>query len=181
MANYTKIKNFDIANGQGLRVSIFFSGCELKCKGCFNHELWDFNHGKLFTKEIYENEIKPIVNEHIRGISVLGGEPLHPRNIESVAHLITWFKSDFPNKDIWVWSGFIWKTLMEQINHEWTDKTNRDYSYWLEIVLDHIDVLIDGEFIEEQRDLTLKWRGSSNQCVIDVQKSLKENNVVLYE
>lgn len=170
MSNYSKIKTFDIANGKGIRTSIFFSGCEHYCKNCFNSELWDFNVGQSFTKEVYESKIKPTMNEHITGISILGGEPLHPNNITATFNLVKWFKEDFPKKTIWLWSGYTWEEL--------TSKSNSNYKINIGI-LNNIDVLVDGKYVDELRDISLKWCGSSNQRVINIQDSLKENKIVL--
>lgn len=171
MSNYSKIKTFDIANGEGIRTSIFFSGCEHYCKNCFNSELWDFNVGQSFTKEVYESKIKPTMNEHITGISILGGEPLHPNNITATFNLVKWFKEDFPKKTIWLWSGYTWEEL--------TSKSNSNYKINIGI-LNNIDVLVDGKYVDELRDISLKWCGSTNQRVINIQESLKENKIVLY-
>lgn len=176
MSNIAKIKKYDIANGKGIRTSIFFSGCTHACKGCFNDELWDFNVGESFTLEFYKTKIKPTINEHITGISLLGGEPLHPNNISATADLILLFKSDFQNKDIWLWTGFTWEELMSLINGN-----DKEYAQKLNAILCNINVLIDGKFIEEQKDITLRWRGSSNQRVIDVQETIKRRKVILYE
>lgn len=173
MSNYAKIKTYDIANGKGIRTSIFFSGCTHYCKGCFNQELWDFNIGKPFTREVYKNEIKPTINEHIAGLSILGGEPLNPNNIMSLSDLIMWFKEDFPNKNIWLWTGYTWEELMDRC-----DSSKEEDLNW---ILFEINVLVDGKFIEEEKDLTLRWCGSRNQRVIDVQKTLEEGKVILYE
>lgn len=172
MSNYSKIKTFDIANGSGIRTSIFFSGCEHHCKNCFNSELWDFNIGKSFTKEVYESKIRPTINKHIAGISILGGEPMHPNNLIATDHLIKWFKEDFPDKTIWLWSGY---TINELLN-----KSNPNYEMNFDIIK-YIDVLVDGRYVDELRDLTLKWRGSSNQRVINVKASFEQNKVVLWE
>ena len=171
MSNYSKIKTFDIANGEGIRTSIFFIGCEHYCKNCFNSELWDFNVGQSFTKEVYESKIKPTMNEHITGISILGGEPLHHNNITATFNLVKWFKEDFPKKTIWLWSGYTWEEL--------TSKSNSNYKINIGI-LNNIDVLVDGKYVDELRDISLKWCGSSNQRVINIQESLKENKIVLY-
>lgn len=171
MPNYSKIKTFDIANGKGIRTSIFFSGCEHYCENCFNSELWDFNVGQSFTKEVYESKIKPTMNEHITGISILGGEPLHPNNITATFNLVKWFKEDFPEKTIWLWSGYTWEEL--------TSKSNSNYKINIGI-LNNIDVLVDGKYVDELRDISLKWCGSTNQRVINIQESLKENKIVLY-
>lgn len=176
MSNISKIKTFDIANGKGIRTSIFFSGCDFYCKGCFNSELWDFNMGEPFTKEIYETKIKPTITEHIAGISILGGEPLHPKNIYDVIWLIMQFKLDFPNKNIWLWTGFKWENLVNIAFLENDEHQQNALTY----ILSFIDVLVDGQFIEEQKDLTLPWCGSKNQRVIDVQETLKNNTITLY-
>lgn len=175
MSNYVKIKNFSIENGEGIRTSIFFSGCEFACRGCFNKDIQDFNVGKPFTKEVYENEIKPTINKHIAGISVLGGEPLHPKNLSATFNLLRWFKRDFPNKTIWVWSGY---TLEELLSDEYMIKTPS--FNMIELILENIDILVDGRFVEREKDLTLRFRGSKSQRVIDVQQSLKKGEVVLY-
>lgn len=173
MANVIKIKKFSIENGTGIRTSIFFSGCEFACPGCFNSDIWDFNKGKPFTRELYETEIKPTINEHIAGLSILGGEALHPKNIEAVSDLIDWFRQDFPEKNIWIWSGYTWDELMERCK-----KSDEDDLCW---ILCNIDVLVDGRFIESQKDLSLKFRGSRNQRIIDVPKTLEEGSVVLFD
>lgn len=175
MSNYVKIKNFSIENGEGIRTSIFFSGCEFACRGCFNKDIQDFNVGKPFTKEVYENEIKPTINEHIAGISVLGGEPLHPKNLSATFNLLRWFKRDFPNKTIWVWSGY---TLEELLSDEYMIKTPS--FNMIELILENIDILVDGRFVAEEKDLTLKWRGSKNQRVISVKDTLERGEIVEY-
>lgn len=180
MSNYYKINQYDTANGEGLRVTIFFSGCTLQCKGCFNKELWNFNVGKVFSKEVYENEIKPKVNEHISGLSVLGGDPFNCRNVLALRALIKWFKKDFPNKNVWVWTGYTFEEIVSEDYDLKLPISTHIGAYIKKEVLPYIDVLIDGNFVEEQKDLTLKWRGSSNQRVIDVQKSLKQEKIVLY-
>lgn len=180
MANYLKIKPFSIENGEGIRTSIFFSGCDKHCKGCFNPETWDFNAGKEFTWGVYKDLIKPTINEHISGISILGGEPFHPKNIIGTSLLVSWFKQDFPNKTIWCWSGYRFEDIISTKMYIGKG-VNINAPFALNVILFGIDVLIDGEFIEEERDLTLKWRGSKNQRVIDVQQSLKQDKVILYD
>nr|DAZ21232.1 MAG TPA: 4Fe-4S single cluster domain protein [Caudoviricetes sp.] len=175
MSNYVKIKNFSIENGEGIRTSIFFSGCDFFCRGCFNKDIQDFNVGKPFTKEVYENEIKPTINKHIAGISVLGGEPLHPKNLSATFNLLRWFKRDFPNKTIWVWSGY---TLEELLSDEYMIKTPS--FNMIELILENIDILVDGRFVEKEKDLTLKWRGSKNQRVISVKDTLERGEIVEY-
>lgn len=172
MPNIAKIKNWDVANGIGIRTSIFFSGCEFGCPNCFNSDIWDFNKGKPFTRELYETEIKPTINEHIAGLSILGGEALHPKNLKAVRNLVDWFSQDFPDKSIWVWSGYSWTELMERCK-----KSEEDDLSW---ILCNIDVLVDGRFIESQKDLSLKFRGSRNQRIIDVSKTLEKGKIILY-
>lgn len=161
---YNKIRKMDISNGPGIRISIFMQGCTFNCKNCFNKETHDFNGGKEFTDETIDRVIELAKPDYIVGLSILGGEPLHPKNIEGTTKLAKKFKSVYPDKNIWVWSGFLFDKNI--INFE---------------ILNYIDVLVDGVYKDELHDFTLKYRGSSNQRVIDVKKSLKTNNVELIE
>ena len=160
---YNKIRKMDIADGEGIRVSIFFQGCDFHCKNCFNEETWDWDLGQEFTDEEIDKVIDLAKADHIAGLSILGGEPMHPNNIEGATKLAKRFKEVYPNKTIWAWSGFLFD---EYINKKEIAK--------------YLDVLVDGQFVDELRNPNLKWRGSSNQRVIDVQKSLKKGEVVLY-
>lgn len=181
MSNVIKIKKYDVANGEGIRISVFFSGCEFKCKGCFNSEAWDFNKGEEFTYELYKTKIKPIINKHIAGISILGGEPLHLKNIIATKNLVNWFKRDFPNKNVWLWTGYTYEDIIKKpYTENLVVEGNIFKAISLKDIVENVDVLVDGEYIEEQRDLTLKWRGSRNQRVIDMQESLKQNKIVKY-
>ena len=159
---YNKIRKMDISNGPGVRVSIFLQGCTFNCKGCFNPETHDFNGGKPFTDETVNRVLELCQNENIEGLSILGGEPMHPKNIEGTTKLAKAFKEKFPNKNLWAWSGFLF------------DRDLKDKE-----ILKYLDTLVDGQFVEELKNPKLKWRGSENQRVIDVQKSLKNNNIVL--
>lgn len=161
---YNKIRKMDIADGEGIRVSIFMQGCTFNCKNCFNPETHDFDGGKEFNEKTIERVLELSNNEMIEGLSILGGEPMHPRNIEGTTELAKKFKEKFPNKTVWAWTGFLF------------DKNLQDKE-----VVKYIDVLVDGQYKEELNNPKLKWRGSENQRVIDVQKSLKENKIVLYE
>lgn len=174
MSNYTKIKNFDIGNGRGVRLSVFFSGCDFHCHNCFNQDLWDFENGEQFTREIYDKKIKPNITKHIAGLSILGGEPMHPNNIEAVSDLVDWFIQDFPDKNIWIWSGYTWEELMKRCR----DINESNDLNW---IITNVDILVDGCFIEQEKDMTLKWRGSFNQRVINVKETLKQNKIVLLE
>lgn len=158
---YNKIRKMDISNGPGIRVSIFMQGCSFHCKDCFNSETWDFKAGKEFNDEVINKVLDLASLPHIVGLSILGGEPMHPNNREGTIKLAKAFKKRYPNKDIWVWSGYLFDEL----------KDIKGLSY--------IDTLVDGRFVLEKANPTLKFRGSSNQRVIDVKKSLKAGNVVL--
>ncbi len=161
---YNKIRKMDIANGPGVRVSIFMQGCEFHCKNCFNQETWGFDGGEEFTDETIEKVLNACDKEYVEGLSILGGEPMHPKNIEGTTKLAKAFKEKFPNKTLWVWSGFTFEKYLK-------DKP----------VLNYVDVLVDGQYVDELHNPTLKWKGSSNQRVIDVKKSLKKDKVVLFE
>ena len=160
---YNKIRKMDIADGEGIRVSVFFQGCAFHCKECFNPETWDFDGGEEFTDEEIDQIIELAKPNHIAGLSLLGGEPMHPKNIEGSTRLAKKFKETYPNKTIWAWTGFLFDEYLK-------DKE----------IVNYLDVVVDGQFKIEQRNLTLKWRGSENQRVIDVKKSLKKGEVVLY-
>lgn len=161
---YNKIRKMDISNGPGVRVSIFMQGCEFNCKNCFNKETHDFQGGKEFNEEIIERIINLCDRNYIAGLSILGGEPMHPNNIEGTTLLAKKFKEKFTDKTIWVWSGFLFDK----------DLKNKE-------ILNYIDVLVDGIYIDSLYDPTLKWKGSSNQRVIDVKKSKQKNEIILYE
>lgn len=168
--NYATIKPFDVANGPGVRVSLFVSGCTHHCKNCFNKEAWDFNYGQPFTKDVEDKIIADMKADYIKGFSLLGGEPFEPSNQKVLCDVLERIKREYPNKDVWCYSGYSYdKDLL----------TGRlcDYSI-TKRMLDCIDILVDGEFVEEKKDLTLRFKGSSNQRIIDVQKSLKENKIV---
>ena len=158
---YNKIRKMDISNGPGIRVSIFMQGCSFHCKDCFNSETWDFKAGKEFNDEVINKVLDLASLRHIVGLSILGGEPMHPNNREGTIKLAKAFKKRYPNKDIWVWSGYLFDELKDIEG------------------LSYIDTLVDGRFVLEQANPTLKFRGSSNQRVIDVKKSLEAGNAVL--
>ena len=160
---YNKIRKMDISNGPGVRVSIFMQGCTFNCKQCFNPETHDFEGGKEFNEETIDRVIELCSNENINGLSILGGEPLHPKNVEGTTKLVKAFKEKLPDKNVWIWSGFTF-------DGELKDKE----------VLKYTDVLIDGRYVDELSNPTLKWRGSENQRVIDVKNSLKNNEIVFY-
>lgn len=169
--NYADIKKYDIANGVGVRVSLFVSGCRHHCKGCFNSEAWDFSYGKPFTDETIEEIMSAVNKDYIRGLSLLGGEPLDPDNRSEVLRLLQVFRARFPEKTVWCYSGYFFDTeLLPQIDAG--DAT-------LLQLLDLVDVLVDGRFVEAQKDLDLRFRGSSNQRILDVPRSLQQRRPVL--
>ena len=160
---YSKIRKMDIADGPGVRVSIFLQGCDFHCKNCFNPETHDFNGGKELTDDIIDDVIKLCGNENVKGLSILGGEPMNPINEPATEILSKKFKEHYPDKDVWVWSGYNFENYLEK-----------------QPAMKYIDVIVDGQYVDELHNPTLKWRGSSNQRVIDVPKSLKSNKVVLF-
>ncbi len=161
---YNKIRKMDISDGKGVRVSIFMQGCTFNCKNCFNPETHDFNGGEEFTEDTIDRVLELCQNENIEGLSILGGEPMHPNNIEGTTKLAKAFKEKFPNKNLWIWTGFLF------------DRDLKDKD-----VMNYVDVLIDGQYVDELHNPKLQWKGSSNQRVIDVQKSLKEDKISIIE
>ena len=161
---YNVIRKMDISNGPGVRVSVFMQGCAFHCKNCFNPETWDFNGGKEFSQNTIDEILNLCDKKQVKGLSILGGEPMHPNNIEATTKLAKAFKERFPEKNIWAWSGF-------KFDEDLKDKE----------VMKYIDVLVDGRYVDELHNPTLKWKGSSNQRVINVQESLKAHKVIPYE
>lgn len=171
--NYAAIKNCDIANGPGVRVSLFVSGCSHKCKGCFNEVAWDFDYGEPFTQETIDHILDMLKPDHVRGLTVLGGEPFEPQNQEPVLALLRQIKARYPEKSIWAFSGYLFdKDILSGRLGPW--EITREY-------LNYLDVLVDGPFVLEKKDLTLRFRGSSNQRIIDVPASLAKGDVVLWQ
>ena len=204
---YASIRSLDISNGEGVGVSLFVQGCDRHCFNCFNSETWDFNGGKEWTEETKNKFMELIDRPYIRRISILGGEPLAEQNLDGVLSLIKEIREkypisqnpnsenigksrvledenskeiriSFPEKTIWLYTGYKFEDLINGIHYpldsEWEDKVLR------QSIVKLCDVLVDGEYIDEQRDITLKWRGSSNQRVIDAKQSLAQNKIVLY-
>ena len=171
--HYAVIKKFDIANGEGVRVSLFVSGCSHRCPGCFNDVAWPFEYGQEFTKEVEDEIIEACNNSYIKGLSLLGGEPFEKVNQIGLISLIRRFKKEFPNKDIWCYSGYLFDA-------EILDETSKIHTEVTRELISYIDVLVDGKFVLAQKDISLKFKGSSNQRIIDVQESLKQNKVVLH-
>lgn len=162
--NYGKINKHDIANGEGVRVSLFVSGCPHHCKGCFNPETWDYNYGSEFTIDTYDEIINALIPDHIAGLTILGGEPLAEKNIELVTDICYYVKYIYRgDKSIWLYTGYDWEII-------------KNYK-----IMEYIDVLVDGRFIERFKDISLKFRGSANQRIIDVPASLSSGSMVLKE
>ena len=171
--NYAAIKNCDIANGPGVRVSLFVSGCTHHCKGCFNEIAWDFNYGSPFTEQTIRDILLMLAPPHIKGLSLLGGEPFEAQNQPAVLDLVRRVKEKYPNKTIWAYSGYLFERdiLTGKLG---AMKVTRE-------LLEYIDVLVDGPFEMDKKDLSLRFRGSSNQRIIDVPASLKSGRIVLWE
>ena len=170
--NYAAIKKNDIANGPGVRVSLFVSGCRHHCQGCFNREAWDFSYGQLFTQGTIEELLSALAPSYVAGLSLLGGEPLEPENQAPLLSLARQFKARFPEKTLWCYTGFSFEADLLSLSV--------GDSEILRELLSYMDVLVDGTFQEAKKDNTLRWKGSSNQQVIDVQKTLKTGEVVLH-
>ena len=158
---YNLIRKMDISDGPGVRVSVFMQGCQFHCKNCFNSETWDFNSGNEFNDETISKILELCKKEYINGLSILGGEPMNPVNVEGTTKLAKKFKETFPKKDLWMWSGYKYEDLKDKE------------------VFNYVDVLVDGQYVDELHDPTLKWKGSSNQRVIDIKKSKQSEQVVL--
>lgn len=183
--NCASIKKMDIANGPGIRVSLFISGCNFHCKGCFNSEAWDFNYGEEFTMLTFKDILNKVDSDRIAGLSLLGGDPLWQSIPDLITLKVLCERVKAKGKTVWIWSGFTWEEVMnKQIalpkNISIKDKEMIEWKYRQELIK-QCDVWVDGLFIEEQRDLSLQWRGSANQRIIDIKKSLEANEVVLYE
>ena len=168
--NYATIKNCDIANGPGVRVSLFVSGCTHRCPGCFNEVAWDFDYGQPFTEETIETIVNLLRPAHIRGLTLLGGEPFEPRNQNAVVQLLRRVKAELPEKSVWAFSGY----LFDRDICSGRLGDTREY-------LSYLDVLVDGPFIEAKKNLSLRFRGSENQRLIDVKASLASGEIVLWE
>lgn len=164
--NYAKIRKFDVSNGPGVRTTLFVSGCTNNCEGCFNKELQDFNYGEKWTKDIEDDFIKQVMNPNIVGVNILGGEPMDQIIDKDLSNLLKRIKLE-TNKSIWLWSGYLYENILSS-----NDRND---------ILKYVDVLIDGRFELNKRNISLKYRGSSNQRVIDVVKSKEANRIIEIE
>ena len=171
--HYGEIKNCDIANGIGVRVTLFVSGCTNRCKGCFQPETWDFSYGKPYTKETEDSLIELLRPSYITGLTLLGGEPFEPSNQRELVKLLRRVKSELPSKNVWAFTGFTLESLLEREPHPRCEVTDE--------MLSMIDVLVDGKFEEDKKDISLRFRGSSNQRIIDMNATLKSSGIVLWD
>lgn len=181
---YAQIRSMDISNGEGVGVSLFVQGCPFHCKNCFNSETWDFNGGKEWTEETKNKFMELIDKPYIKRVSFLGGECLAEQNLDEVLKLVKQIRISFPKKTIWLYTGFEWNLLMAKICQ--STFPDKDFERIIEIhkkrqeIISLCNIVVDGEYIDEQKDLALKWRGSKNQRVIDVKQSIAQNKMVLY-
>ena len=173
--NYAAIKKNDIANGEGIRTSLFVSGCRNRCKNCFQPETWAFDYGEPFTEAVAEEIFKTLDNPVVRGLTILGGEPMEPENQTSLLPFLKEFKRRFPDKTVWLYTGNLYEELTGQ---------KGEHPKCLDItgeLLSLVDILVDGRFIEEQKRLGLRFRGSANQRIIDIKKTLEKGEIVLWD
>ena len=171
--NYAEIKKCDIANGPGVRVSLFVSGCTHRCKGCFNEVAWDFHYGKPFTQETIDRILEMLAPDYVNGLTLLGGEPFEPENQPAILELLRQLKQKYPEKSVWAFSGCLFdKDILSGRLGPW--EITKEY-------ISYLDVLVDGPFVLEKKDLRLRFRGSSNQRIIDVPASVQKGEIVLWE
>ena len=171
--NYCNIKYNDIADGEGVRTTLFVSGCTNRCKGCFQPETWDFNYGEPFTKEVEDKILDSLSPYYIDGLTLLGGEPFEPSNQVALLPFVRRVKERYPEKNIWAFTGFVYEQDLVP--------EGRKHTHCTDELLSLIDILVDGPYLEEKRSLMLQFRGSENQRVIDMQKTLQQGGVVLWE
>ena len=171
--NYAAIKRRDIADGPGVRVSLFVSGCTHRCKGCFNEEAQDFAYGEPFTPEVEEALLEDLAPYYVDGLTLLGGEPFEPANQRALLPFVRRFKARFPGKDVWAYTGYVYETELLQPSRARCEATDE--------LLSLVDVLVDGEFVEEQKDITLLFRGSANQRLIDLNATRQRGETVLWQ
>ncbi len=170
---YSEIKQYDIADGPGVRTALFVSGCTHHCKGCFNEMTWDFQYGREFTEETVESILKMLEPSYIAGLTLLGGEPLEYGNQQGLLPLLRRVKAEYPKKTVWCYTGYLYdKDILEKFVKKWAETQE---------ILSYLDVIVDGEFIEAQKDISLRFRGSANQRIIDVKKSMQTGSIVLWE
>lgn len=183
--NYAQIRSMDISNGEGIGVSLFVQGCDFHCKNCFNSETWEFSKGQEWNDKTKNQFLKLIETPFIQRVSILGGEPLHPKNVQNVLKIVDEIRVSYPTKNIWLYTGYTWEEIWIKDNIKTGDKVKdmreKAIKDLRRQVVRMCDVLIDGRYVEELRDISLHWRGSSNQRVINVKETLKQNQIVLWE
>ena len=183
--NYAQIRSMDISNGEGIGVSLFVQGCDFHCKNCFNSETWEFSKGQEWNDKTKNQFLKLIETPFIQRVSILGGEPLHPQNVQNVLKIVDEIRVSYPTKNIWLYTGYTWEEIWIKDNIKTGDKVKdmreKSIKNLRRQVVRMCDVLIDGRYVDELRDVSLHWRGSSNQRVINVQETLKQNQIVLWE
>ena len=180
---YASIRKLDISNGEGVGVALFVQGCPFNphCKNCFNPDTWDFNGGKEWTQDTEDKLIELASRPYIKRLSILGGEPLADENLDGVLHLVNRFRLSLPNKSIWLYSGYTFDYIMEGIGYDengaffFLDNDKKRYE-----IISKCDVLVDGRYIDSQRNPSKKWAGSDNQRIIEIRKSLEQNKIVLH-
>ncbi len=170
---YGNIKNCDIADGEGVRVTLFVSGCTNRCKGCFQPETWDFCYGQPFTEETEEKILSMLKPDYINGLTLLGGDPFEPENQRALLPFVKRVREAFPKKNIWAYTGFTYEELKTEGSHPRCEVTDE--------LLSQIDILVDGRFMEEFRDITLKFRGSRNQRILDLNETRREGRVIFWD
>lgn len=169
--NYAEIKYCDIANGLGCRTVLFVSGCRNHCKGCFQPETWAFDYGEAFTEEIKQKILESLAPAYVQGLTLLGGDPFEEENQEALLPFVRVVKKQYPNKDIWAYTGYVYDTDLIEGGRKHTENTDE--------LLSMIDILVDGPFVEELKDITLKFKGSSNQRVIDLKKTRETGKIII--
>ncbi len=175
---YHNITTADMMNGEGLRVVLWLSGCNHHCYNCQNPVTWDENDGLIFDESAKEELFRELDKDYISGLTLSGGDPLHEANLDGVSELVNKFRLLFPNKSIWIYTGYDYQKVMRQLPNL---ATKENYNmYKRQQIIKQCDVLVDGKYIDSQRNVQAWWRGSNNQKVIDIQKSLKEKNIILY-
>ena len=179
---YAQIRNMDVSNGESVGCALFVQGCSFHCKNCFNKDTWDFAGGKEWTDEIEGEFLKLIDRPYIKRISILGGEPLADENVSDVLRLVNKIRFLFPNKSIWLFTGYTWEDIIYSRMPKPPHHTGKEFLLWNQRneIISMIDVLVDGRFEEDKKDLALAFRGSSNQRIINVKESLKQKEIVLW-
>lgn len=171
--HYGNIKFFDIANGEGVRVSLFVSGCTNRCKGCFQPQTWDFNYGNEYTHEVKKRLVEAVGNPNVQGLTILGGEPWEPENQRVLVGLLREIKTIYPNKDVWSYTGFVYDKDLIPGGRKHCEVTDEMLSY--------VDVLVDGPFQEDKKNISLLFRGSENQRLINLRETRKTGNIVFWK